>query len=264
MPAGIGHDIGIRQTGADEHGGHNGAARQRQDRVNGPVPHVGCEDEQPRRRHLLLSDGLRVRRAHDRRGPARIQSRPDQPQDEENADRDGPPAMLPRQPSREDDRRQSVRADDVAVEEDAVDEAEEDHPQPAAPHEASRVHGGPLVGPGDLSGRRLAPCPRPIQTPEVGVRTALDPPVDHGDQSETEQHGEERVDTIGDQQGPHPDPDRVRHVRHAPGAGGRLPTGRVRIRDREPHGHVGPRDEQEHEAPGHIGRRIAHAPRTSE
>ena len=146
--------------------------------------------------HLFLGDGLRVRRPHHGRVAPCVQLRPDQDQSEEDADRQGPLTVLSRQPPREDHGRQPVRANNVAVEEDAVDKAEQDHPQAATSHKAASVNSGLLAGPCLLRRRRLTPGFRCAQSLQVGLCTARNTSVDHDGQPESEEHGEQRVSPV--------------------------------------------------------------------
>ena len=160
---------------------------------------------------------------------------------DDGADGHGPLAVLAGEPPGEDDGGQPVGTDDVAGEEHGVNSAEEDHPRTPAPHQATCVDSGLLTGPGLLLLRRLTPGLHTEEGLKIALRPGGDAPVDHGGQSKTEQHREQRIGPGVDQEGTHPQPDRVDGVAGSRGA-----------RRRHPEGDVGQGDEQEHEATGHI------------
>ena len=138
----------------------------------------------------------------------------DEGDDDAGNDNDGaedrcPLPVLAGEPSGEDDGDQPVGSDDVTGEEHGVGRAEEDHPQATAPHQATGVHGGLLTGPDLLLRRRLTPGLHTGEGLKIVLRPGGDAPVDHGGQSETEQHREQRIGPGVDQKSAHPQPGRV-------------------------------------------------------
>ena len=210
--------------------------QERSGRAGGPLAHI-------RHRGHTLGD-------HDT----------DHDEGDDDADNDGdgaedccPLPVLAGDPPGEDDGDQTVGADDVTGEDQGVNSAEENHPQTPTPHEAARVHGGLLTRPGLLLRRRLTARLHTGQGLEVGPGAGGDAPVDHSGQPEPEQHREQRVGPPVDEQRAHPQPDRVDGIA---GSGGPCHAG--------PEGDIGQRDEQEHEATGHIRGGIAHPSGTGE
>ena len=118
--------------------------------------------------------------------------------------------MLAGEPAREDDRDHSVGADDVAGEEDAVHGAEQDHPPAATAHQAAGVDRGLLACPGQFCRRRFAPLRGAWQRLQICLRAGFDAPVDHGGQTEAEEHGEQRNGSFVHQEGADEDPYGVR------------------------------------------------------
>ena len=158
--------------------------------------------------------------------------------------------VLVGEPPGEDDGDDAVGADDLRGEEGAVDEPEQDHPQAAAPHEATGIDGRLLPGLVELSRRRR---PEPAgQLLAVGVDARCHAPVDHGGQPEAEEQCEQRVGALVDEQGTYEGPGPV---------GGRW---RTALGACHPEPHIGQGDEQQHEAAGDVGGGVAQAAGTSE
>ena len=254
MALGVGDEIGVGQAGTEEHRRNDHGEEQRRDQASAPgqeaIGDVG-QDRVGRGTGPLV----RVRRRGTLGGQeaAHIEEGGGAGNNDDGAERQGPFPVLAGDPAGEDDGDQAVGANDVTGEEHGVHGAEEDHPQATAPHQATSVHGGLLTGPGRLLRRRLTAVLHAGQGAEVGRGTGGDAPVDHGDQSEAEEHREQRVGARVDQEGAHPQPCRVDRIRR----GGS-------VRHIGPEGDVGQGDEQEHEATGHIRGRIAHPPSIGE
>ena len=156
------------------------------------------------------------------------------------------------EPSGEDDSGQTVGADDVTGEEDAVNEPEQDHPPAPTPHQAAGVDGGLLARPGLLVRHRLTAGPRTGQGGEVGLGSGVYAPLDHGHEPEAEEHREQRVGPMVDEQLPD---------EHPPGVGRRGLDGVGDVVGHlVPYRNIGHGDEQQHEAASHVGGRVAHAP----
>jgi len=252
---GVGDEIGVGQTGTEEHRRNDHGEEQCRDQASTPgqesVGDVG-QDRIGRGAGPLVRVSRRGR-ALGGQEAAHVEEGGGAGNNDDGAEGHGPFPVLAGDPAGEDDGDQAVGADDVTGEEHGVHGAEEDHPQAPTPHQSTRIDGGLLTGPGRLLRRRLTAVLHAGQGAEVGRGTGGDAPVDHGDQSEAEEHREQRVGARVDQEGAHPQPCRVDRVRW----GGS-------VRHIGPEGEVGQGDEQEHEATGHVRGGIAHPPSAGE
>ena len=206
VPLRMGEEVCVGQAGTEEHRRNHHGEEHRCDRAPGPggdgagdVGQEGCS----RFAGPLLHD-RRSAQTLGRNMTAHGVHRRDGGDSGDDTDGHGPLAVLASQPSGEDDGGQPVGADDVAGEEHGMGRAEEDHPQAPAPHEATGVDGGLLTGPGLLLLRRLTPGLHTGEGLEIGPGTRGDAPVDHGGQPEAEQHREQRIGPVVDQEGTRP------------------------------------------------------------
>ena len=94
-----------------------------------------------------------------------------------------------------------------------MDEPEQDHPPAPAPHQAARIDGRTLARPGLLLRRRLTPRIRTWEGLKIALRPGGDTPIDHRHQPETEEHREQRVDPVINEEHPDEQPSTVSHRR---------------------------------------------------
>ena len=248
----MGEEVGVGQAGTDHRGGDDEGDEDLHDQEDGPLHDVEADPEQCRcqRDRLLLGGRQGVT---SRQGPGGQIRRQGQHGDDARDEVEHRVVLAGQQVGQEDGD-QPIGADDVTGEDEAVDEPDQEHPPAATTYQAVGVNGGHLAGPGRLVRHRLAALRHAGKEGEVALGPGSDAPVDHGHEPEAEEHREQRVGPVVHHQRADEQPPAVN------GGHRRLGPGRHRV----PRRNIGDRDEQEHEATGHVRGGVAHAPRTGE
>ena len=166
-------EVGVGQTGSEEHRRNDHGEEQRRDQASTPGQEALGDVGQDRvgRAAGPLVRGRRRGRALGGQEAAHVEEGGGAGNDDDDAEGHGPFPVLAGDPAGEDDGDQAVGADDVTGEEHGVHGAEEDHPQAPTPHQATCIDGGLLTGPGRLLRRRLTAVLHAGQGAEVGGGT---------------------------------------------------------------------------------------------
>ena len=147
MPFGVDDEISVGQASPDDN--------RQEDKADGaheclhrPVARIGDE---PWQKHLLrgrrpsrAGRGLTLRKEPNHQQKRYLGKSGDSTRHHQL------PKLLACEPSRKKYRNQSVGADDVAGEDNAMDEPEQKHPPAPTPHQAARIDGRTLARPGLL------------------------------------------------------------------------------------------------------------------
>ena len=252
VPLRMGEEVGVGQASANHRGWDDEGDEHLHDQHHGPLQGIGDDPEQRRCQRDRLLPGDRQGVAA-RQGPGGQIRRQGQHGDDARDEVEHRVVLAGQQVGQEDGD-QPIGANDVAGEDEAVDESDQEHPPAAASHQAVGVDGGHLAGPGRLMRHRLATLRSAGKGGEVGLGPGGDAPVNHGHEPEAEEHREQRVGPVVHHQCADEHPPAVN------GGHGRLGP----VRHLVPRRNIGDRDEQEHEATGHVGGGVSHTPRTGE
>ena len=252
MPLRMGEEVGVGQAGTNHRGWDDEGDEHLHDQHHGPLQGIGDDPEQRRCQRDRLLPGDRQGAAA-RQGPGGQIRRQGQHGDDAPGEVERRVVLAGQQVGQEDGD-QPIGANDVAGEDEAVDESDQEHPPAAASHQAVGVDGGHLAGPGRLMRHRLATLRSAGKGGEVGLGPGGDASVNHGHEPEAEEHREQRVGPVVHHQCADEHPPAVN------GGHGRLGP----VRHLVPRRNIGDRDEQKHEATGHVRGGVSHTPRTGE
>ena len=258
MPIGPRDEIGRRDPGAQDRAGQDGRQEDAHDRIDRPhrdrdqgvVPAEEEVRELGRGRGALIADearGVAEGRAHEHDGRHE--------NDLDGRDRGEDPESPLRDETGEENRDQGVGADDVPGEDGRVDESEQEHPPPSSPYEPSRIIIGlPLESADPSCADLLGKAGNAgVEFGGAGADAGLAPADHHRHESESEEEGEEGVGPVVDEEFADQQPPPI-----ASRGGDRFGE------EAHPEGGVRHRDEEQHEAAGHVGGGVADRIRSRE